>query len=43
MPHVVKRGETLGKIATANGVTYQLLDANPQFRPRPDIIHVGAW
>jgi hypothetical protein len=42
MPHVVKRGETLGKIARANGVTLgQLLDANPQFRPPPDIIHAG--
>lgn len=42
MPHVVKRGETLGKIARANGITLaQLLDANPQFRANPDIVHPG--
>jgi hypothetical protein len=42
MPHTVKRGETLGKIARAHGVTLdQLLDANPQYRPDPDIVHVG--
>ena len=42
MPHVVKRGETLGKIARANGVTLErLLDANPQYKADPDIVHIG--
>ena len=42
MPHVVKRGETLGKIAKAHGITLaRLLDANPQFKAHPDLIHVG--
>ena len=42
MPHTVKRGETLGKIARAHRITLeQLLDANPQYRPNPDIVHVG--
>ena len=42
MPHIVKRGETLGKIARANGITLaRLLDANPQFRAHPDLVHVG--
>ncbi len=42
MPHVVKRGDTLGKIARANGITLeQLLSANPQLRDNPDIIHPG--
>ena len=42
MPHVVKRGETLGGIARANGITLaQLLNANPQFRANPDILHPG--
>jgi hypothetical protein len=42
MPHSVKRGETLGKIAKAHGITLaQLLDANPQFKPHPDVVHVG--
>jgi len=42
MPHVVKRGETLGKIARAHGVTLrQLLDVNPRFRDQPDIVFVG--
>ena len=42
MPHIVKRGETLGKIARDNGITLaQLLNANPQFRANPDIVHPG--
>ena len=42
MPHVVKRGETLGKIARSLGVTLrQLLDVNPRFRDHPDIVFVG--
>lgn len=42
MTHTVKRGETLGKIAKAHGITlHQLLDANPQFRANPNILHVG--
>lgn len=42
MTHIVKRGETLSKIARAHGITLaQLLDANPQFKPNPDIVHVG--
>ncbi len=42
MPHVVKRGETLGKIARANGITLeQLLAVNPQLRAHPDIIQPG--
>jgi hypothetical protein len=42
MTHIVKRGETLGKIARSNGITLaKLLEANPQFRDHPDIIHVG--
>lgn len=42
MPHIVKKGETLGKIAKNNGITLaQLLDANPQFKDNPDIIHSG--
>ena len=36
MPHVVKRGETLGRIARARGITLKaLIDANPQFRVTP--------
>ena len=42
MPHRVKRGETLGKIARDNGITLaQLLNVNPQFRANPDIVHPG--
>jgi len=42
MTHIVKRGETLGKIARAHGITLsKLLDLNPQFRANPNIIHVG--
>lgn len=42
MPHIVKRGETLGKIARDNGITLaQLLNINPQFRANPDIVHPG--
>lgn len=40
--HTVKPGETLLKVARANGVTLaQLLDANPVFRARPDRIRAG--
>ena len=42
MSHTVKRGETLSKIAKANGITLaQLLDANPQFKSHPDIVQIG--
>lgn len=42
MPHTVKRGETLGKIAKAHGITLQqLLELNPQFKAHPDLVHVG--
>jgi hypothetical protein len=42
MPHIVKRGETLGKIARDNRITLaQLLNVNPQFRANPDIVHPG--
>jgi hypothetical protein len=42
MLHVVTRGETLGKIARAHGVTLaRLLEDNPQFKAHPDLIHPG--
>ena len=42
MPHTVKRGETLSKIAKAHKITLaQLLDANPQFKSHPDIVQIG--
>jgi hypothetical protein len=42
MTHIVKRGDTLEKIAKSHGITLdQLLEANPQFRANPDIIHPG--
>lgn len=42
MLHTVKKGDTLSKIAKANGITLaQLLEANPQFRPHPDKIRIG--
>lgn len=42
MTHIVKKGETLSKIAKARGITLtQLLDANPQYKANPDIVHVG--
>ena len=42
MLHVVRRGETLGQIAKAHGVPLaRLLDANPQFKAHPDLIHPG--
>src|SRR5689334_9628269 len=42
MPHIVRRGETLSKIAKANGLTLaQLLDANPMFRSHPNDIQAG--
>ncbi len=42
MTHTVKRGETLGKIARAHGITLaRLLEANPRFNDHPDIVHIG--
>lgn len=42
MPHVVRRGETLGRIARTHGITLrELLDANPQLQDHLDIVHVG--
>lgn len=42
MTHVVKRGETLTKIAKAHGITLgQLLEANPQFKLHPNIVASG--
>lgn len=42
MTHIVKRGETLSKIAKANGITLaQLLEANPQFKAHPNDIKIG--
>ncbi|HEX8694464.1 MAG TPA: DUF2272 domain-containing protein [Longimicrobium sp.] len=42
MTHTVKSGETLSKIARAHGITLkQLLEANPQFKEDPDIVHPG--
>ena len=42
MTHTVKSGETLSKIAKANGITLkQLLDANPKFKPNPNRVRVG--
>lgn len=42
MTHKVKSGDTLAKIAKANGVTLaRLLDANPRFKANPNRIRVG--
>jgi hypothetical protein len=42
MPHIVKKGETLSKVAKIHGITLaRLLDANPQFKSHPDIVHSG--
>ena len=42
MTHTVKTGETLGRIAKANGITLdQLLDANPKFKANPNRVRVG--
>lgn len=42
MPVKVKSGDTLSKIAKANGITLaQLLDANPRFKANPNSIKVG--
>jgi hypothetical protein len=42
MTHIVRSGETLSGIASANGITLaQLLDANPQFKANPNLIRVG--
>lgn len=42
MTHTVKSGETLSKIAKANGITLeQLLDANPKFKANPNRVRVG--
>jgi hypothetical protein len=42
MVHIVRQGDTLSKIARANGITLaRLLEANPQFKANPDRINVG--
>lgn len=42
MTHTVKSGETLSKIANANGITLdQLLEANPKFKANPNRLRVG--
>lgn len=42
MIRTVKSGDTLSRIAKANGLTLaQLLNANPQFKAKPDSIKVG--
>ncbi|HEX8687441.1 MAG TPA: LysM domain-containing protein, partial [Pyrinomonadaceae bacterium] len=42
MTHTVKSGETLSKIAKANGISLaQLLDANPKFKANPNNVRVG--
>jgi LysM repeat protein len=42
MTHTVKSGETLSKIASANGITLdQLLEANPKFKDNPNRLRVG--
>lgn len=42
MTHTVKSGETLSKIANANGITLAaLLDANPTFKANPNKLKVG--
>ena len=42
MTYTVKSGDTLSKIAKANGITLdQLLDANPTFKANPNRLRVG--
>lgn len=42
MTHVVRQGETLSKIARANGLTLaKLLEANPRFSANPNLIKIG--
>ena len=42
MTYTIKQGDTLSKIAKANGLTLTgLLDANPQLKANPDKIKVG--
>lgn len=42
MTHTVKSGDTMVKIARANGISLeQLLEANPRFRTNPNRIRVG--
>jgi LysM repeat protein len=40
--HIVRSGDTLGKIAAQNGMTLKrLLELNPKFAPDPALIHPG--
>jgi len=42
MHYTIRSGDTLSRIAAAHGTSLQvLLDANPQYRDRPGVIHVG--
>ena len=42
MQYTIRSGDSLSRIAAVHGTTLQaLLDANPQYRARPGIIHVG--
>ena len=42
MQYTIRSGDSLSRIAAVHGTTLQaLLDANPQYRDRPGIIHVG--
>ena len=41
--YAVKAGDSLGKIAQANGMTLaQLLEMNPQYKANPNMVQVGA-
>ena len=42
MQYRIRSGDTLSRIAAAHGTILQvLLDANPRYRHRPGVIHVG--
>ena len=42
MHYTIRSGDTLSRIAAAHGTSLQvLLDANPQYRDRPEVIRVG--